>query len=76
MFMLMFVILKLLRVSVMPKDKGDEWTHVSLVEEGGVTKDGTVRLNPLVKCYLKIISRIFRIRHLQTIICPGAHMNL
>ena len=44
----MFVILKLLRVSGMPK--GDEWMHVSLVEEIGVTKDGIVRLNALVKC--------------------------
>ena len=51
MFTLMIVILKLLRlVSDMPKDKGDEWTHVSLIEESGVTTDGKVRLVPLLKC--------------------------
>ena len=48
---LMIVILKLLgSVSDMPKDKEDEWTHVSLMEESGVSTDGKVRLAPLLKC--------------------------
>ena len=48
---LMIVILKVLGpVSDMPKDKGDEWKHVNLIEESGVSTDGKVRLAPLLKC--------------------------
>ena len=49
---LMIVILS---VSDMPKDKGDEWTCVSLIEESGVSTDGKVRLAPLLKCLYCIV---------------------